>query len=105
MDFFKKIQNLPEFQRKIVFWIILALVAIIAFSFWVARAKQKLKSFGEKEFFEKIEPFPRETEGFQTEDLEENLEMFKEAKEIMDKIEQEEISPEDLEDLKEIMLE
>lgn len=92
MDFFKKIQNLPEFQRKIIFWTILALVTIIAFSFWIARAKQKFKSFGEKEFFEKIKPPFEETEGFQTEDLKENLEMFKEAKEIMDKIEQEEKS-------------
>lgn len=55
MNFLKKIQNLPLPKRKMVFWIILCLVAISAFSFWLIKTRQKLESFGQEEFFENIE--------------------------------------------------
>jgi len=47
----KNIRELPEFQRKLIFWTISILAGILAFSFWVVKSKKMLGSL------ENINPF------------------------------------------------
>jgi len=84
-----KIRNLPLYQRKIIFWIIISLIAILAFSFWLKTTKQKLKEFGKKEFLKEIKLPPFEEGGFEIENLKED---FEKIKEIMKEIEKSEVN-------------
>jgi len=86
----KKLQELPESQRKIVFWIILILVGISLFSLWLVRARQKLESLRGERLFKGVSPPPfYEKEGLQEEDLKENFEELKKLKEVIEKMEEE----------------
>lgn len=89
-EHFKKIQALPESQRKIIFWTIFILVIFLAFVFWLTRAKARLESFRQREIFEGINPGFPQTEDFPKakEDFQENLEELKKLKELIEEIEE-----------------
>jgi len=45
MEFFKKIQNLPEKKRKVIFWLAVIIIGISLFLGWVKSLEMKIKSF------------------------------------------------------------
>lgn len=79
MNFLTKIQNLPEKNRRIIFWSVVVIISLILLTFYVKNFQQRLKSF-------KIEEVK---EQFQIPSLQEEL---KELPEIeMPKIKEEEL--------------
>ena len=92
MDLFKKIQALPETKRKIIFWAVLALAIILSFSFWVKKVKRTLEGFERESFLKEIKP-PSfyESEGFQEETLENELEQLQAIKEAIEGLEESEL--------------
>lgn len=54
MDILKKIQNQPEYIRKIIFWVIIIILSAGVLFWWGRRAEQKLKGFREEEFIERL---------------------------------------------------
>ena len=43
-EFIKKLQTLPEEQRKIILWALVALIGTVFFIFWFNSVKKNLKS-------------------------------------------------------------
>ncbi len=43
-DFLKKIQQRPEAERKMIFWILVILFGIVFFGFWLLIIKQQVDS-------------------------------------------------------------
>ena len=101
MDSLKKIQNLPEEQRKIILWLAVGLVGVMSFFFFIKRANRKIEDFKERNPFEEIEVPSFEP----TSDMGEVKEMigdFEEAKKVLEnleEIEEGELSPEELEEI------
>jgi hypothetical protein len=42
-EFIKKLQGLPETQRKIIMWVIVGIFAVVLFSFWFNSLKKNLE--------------------------------------------------------------
>lgn len=57
MNFFKKIQNLPEKIRKIILWLVIIAISLGLIFLWVKNLQKKLKSF-QSENFKKQFDFP-----------------------------------------------
>ena len=45
MDFLDKLRNLTEFQRKLILWSAVVVVAAALFIFWVRNVRGKLEAF------------------------------------------------------------
>ena len=88
MEFFKKIQNLPEEKRKVIFWLAVIIIGISLFLGWVKSLEMKIKSF-------------------RTEKIKEELQLPKLEEELksLPKFEVPEISEEELKKLEEILKE
>ncbi len=67
MEFFKKIQNLPEEKRKVIFWLVVILIGISLFLGWVKSLEMKIKSFRTEKIKEelKIPQLEEELKGLQ----------------------------------------
>jgi len=45
LNFLKKIQNSPEYIKKIIFWLVIIILAVVLFLFWLKITEQRIKSF------------------------------------------------------------
>jgi len=54
MSFLKKIQQQPEYVRKLILWITIIIVGLILMIFWVLFFLRKIKEFPKEEFVEKL---------------------------------------------------
>lgn len=54
MDFFKKIQQLSQKERKIIFWSVLAIVAITMIFLWGKKATEKIRDFDSGEMIDRL---------------------------------------------------
>ena len=54
MKFLEKIQKLPEHSRKIIFWLLLAIIAVGLFGWWGSGLKKKLAGFQGEQFIEQL---------------------------------------------------
>jgi len=54
MEFFKKIQNLPEGKRKVIFWLVVIIIGISLFLGWVKSLEMKIKSFRTEKIKEEL---------------------------------------------------
>ena len=52
MNALSKLQKQPEHIRKIIFWIILVVSAIVLFFFWLGSAKERLQNFNAPKLME-----------------------------------------------------
>ena len=99
--FFKKIQGLPESQKKIIFWFLFIFLTIPAFLFWLSGAKRTLEDLKPEEMGQGIAPFPDISENPEEEnvlkEIKEEWDKASEAIEILEKAEEENISPEETE--------
>lgn len=59
MDFIKKIQNLPERKRKIIFWIMIILIACLTAFFFVKNTQNRIKNFDTENFAKNFPKFPK----------------------------------------------
>ncbi len=50
MDIVKKLQNQPEYIRKIILWLIVIIIGLSLLVWWVKSFSQKLKEFEKEEF-------------------------------------------------------
>ena len=50
----KRIQNLPERKRKIIFWLILIVVGLGLGFFWIKNFQKALKGFQKEEFIKEL---------------------------------------------------
>jgi len=84
MEFFKKIQNLPEKKRKVIFWLAVIIIGISLFLGWVKSLEMKIKSFRTEKIKEelKIPRLEEELKGLQ------KLEMPETSQEELKKIEE-----------------
>jgi hypothetical protein len=55
MNFLDKIRSLPEWQRKIILWVLVGLLALILFGFWIKNVKRKVENFPSKKIIEKFQ--------------------------------------------------
>jgi cell shape-determining protein MreC len=55
MDFLEKLRRLPEFQRKLILWSIVIIIAFFLFIFWIRQVKEQLASFKSREFQERFQ--------------------------------------------------
>lgn len=85
-DLLKKIQQRPEAERKIVFWVLITLFGIIFFRYWLSMVKRQTDNLNR----DKIK-----------EDL--NLPQFKEQLENLPKPELPKIDEEELKSLEELL--
>ena len=53
--FLKKIQNQPEYIRKIILWITIIIVALALGSWWIYSSYWKIKKFPKEEFIKELE--------------------------------------------------
>ncbi len=103
MDFLKKIQALPEEQRKIILWVGVGIIAIVVLGFWSNLAKKRLESLEDQELFKEVQSSEFDKEKLlPIEEIKQEWEKLQELREIMQK---QELSPEDLERLKEMAVE
>lgn len=58
MNYWEKIQKLPESKRKIILWLIVIIIGFILLTFWVRNFRESLKNF-KTETFEKEFNFPK----------------------------------------------
>lgn len=67
MEFIKKIQNLPEEKRKVIFWLAVIIIGISLFLGWVKSLEIKIKSFRTEKIKEelKIPQLEEELKGLQ----------------------------------------
>lgn len=83
MSFLEKIRNLPESQRKIIFWLILITISLLLLFFWIKRAKLTLEKLKKAEIEKQITPPSFEGIEFPKIEIEEELkkleELMKEA--------------------------
>jgi hypothetical protein len=93
MPFLAKLQKLPESKRKIILWAIMILVAILLFFFWIKSSQERMRSFRQQEFIEKL----------QVPDFKKELKQMPQSE--MPKIEVPELSEEELKQLEEMMKE
>ncbi len=42
-DFIKRLQALPEFQKKIIVWGVMVLLALLLLAWWIPRTSERLK--------------------------------------------------------------
>jgi hypothetical protein len=85
MDFLKKLQNLPESKRKIIFWSIIIVLGVGLLIWYVKSCQKRLEGFKVEEFKEELN-LPSFGEGLKgLQDLEmpkiEGLEEFKKESE------------------------
>ena len=88
MNFLQKLQNLPEFKRKIIFWVIIVIVGLGLLFWWAQTTQMRLKSF-------KLEKLKEEL----------RLPNFEEELKELQKSETPEISEEELKELEESLKE
>lgn len=55
MNFFQKLQNRPERERKIILWATVAIIGVILVSFLFDNFKKRLEDFKTEEFKEDLE--------------------------------------------------
>lgn len=91
MSLFKKARELPQPKREIIFWTILVIIAIFAVSFWLLRARKRLRGLSREAFFDRIKVPETEKVESSFRNLKEVLEELKTTgKEIEDNLEGEE---------------
>jgi len=49
MNFWEKLRNLPEFQKKLILWCVVGVVALTLFILWVINVKKNLQVFQPEE--------------------------------------------------------
>lgn len=49
MSFLKKVQNLPELTRKIIFWILIIIISLALIFWFVNNFQKKIKNFKREE--------------------------------------------------------
>jgi len=83
--FFKKIQNLPERKRKIIFWLLMVIISLSLVFFYIKNVQKKLKSLKIEESKKQIPKLempkieiPKIGERGELEKLKEQLEQLKE---------------------------
>lgn len=57
MRFLEKLRRLPEFQRKLILWTIVIVLALVLFILWVRNVREKLRNFPREELREQVQ-FP-----------------------------------------------
>jgi len=57
-----KIQNLPEHKRKIIFWIIIIILALFLLGFYIKNIQKRLKSIEPEELKKEVQLPSLETE-------------------------------------------
>ena len=55
MDFLEKLRSLPEFQKKLILWSFVVVLALIFFILWVRNVRGKLQSFPGAEVKEQLQ--------------------------------------------------
>ena len=55
MNFFQKLQNRPERERKIILWATVAIIGVISLCFLFDNFKKRLENFKTEEFKEDLE--------------------------------------------------
>lgn len=55
-NFFRKLQTLPESQKKIILWAIVSVVAIILIIFWFSLAKSRLAGIDLNKSMQSLNP-------------------------------------------------
>ncbi len=53
-EFIKKLQELPIKQRKIILWVIIAILGLTLCLLWLKITKERLKGFGKEEIMEEL---------------------------------------------------
>jgi len=53
-EIIKKIQNLPLEQRKIILWVIIAILGLALCVLWLKITKERLKGFEKEEIMEEL---------------------------------------------------
>ena len=84
MEFIKKIQNLPEEKRKVIFWLVVIIIGISLFLGWVKSLEMKIKSFRTEKIKEELK-IPQLEEGLKGL---QKLEMPETSQEELKKIEE-----------------
>lgn len=110
MNFFKKIQNLSEDKRRIIFWTVIILFVLVVFSIWLRGTESTIRNLksgvlqginlperGVEEFNKKMEMFDKEKEAMD--------EKFKKIEELKKITESGQITLEDKQKLEELMRE
>lgn len=54
MNFIKKLQNKPEYTRKTILWIIMAVAGLILLIFWIIIISQTIKGLEKQEIMEEL---------------------------------------------------
>ncbi len=54
MEFLKRLQNLPLKQRKIVLWIIVAILGLALCILWLKITKERIKGFGKEDIMKEF---------------------------------------------------
>jgi len=54
-DLIKKIQDLPEFKRKIILWIVIVILGLVLVSFYIKNVQKRLKGFEVEKFKEELQ--------------------------------------------------
>jgi len=88
MNFLRKLQNLPELKRKIIFWLVIIFISLGLLFLWTQITQMRLKSF-------KIEKLKEELK----------IPQFEEELRGLQKFETPEISEEELKELEEALKE
>lgn len=55
MNILKKLQNQPEYIRKIILWATVIIIASLLGIFWLYNSARRIKEFPKEEFMEQLE--------------------------------------------------
>lgn len=103
MEFLKKIRTLPKTKKLIIFWSVFVLFCILIFSIWLKRTTNLVEEWKSKNIFQQAEkPFLETKKELPLEDLNQStqdLEQIKALIEQLNKLKEDNLSPEELEQL------
>jgi len=95
MEFLEKLRGLPQTKRKIILWLVIAIIALVLFILWTKNVRKKFEGFQGEEVKQQfqIPDLPR----IETPEIELPQISEEELKEL-----EKELSPQELEELKKL---
>lgn len=103
MEFLKKVQSLPERQRKIILWLTMTFIVLICLWFWLNLAQKRIKKIDENPFGEIETPDLNKENLLPSKEIGEMKEKWVELQELEELMQKTELSDEDLKRLKELI--
>jgi len=75
-EFIKRLQNLPEKKRKIIFWSVIIIIGLSLFILYIKTVNQRIKNFSGEKFIQELKtpPLKEEFKSIPNFQMKENIE-------------------------------